>query len=189
MTLLVSAGTTLGLAGAPATRAETPDGETPAEESVCDSLAGDPAWSLCNAYCEAMDCDSDDPRASDRACQHVLERFIAHDSGPIPCGLPPCPCYDEADLDEFVEACESLGGPLECFRYDLGALMLCLGGPGPGGGASTIAGAFPVFSSCFLEDPGGDPTIAFDNLTPDEYQTCVGLIEAKHSDEVCDFGP
>ena len=37
-------------------RAQTPDGQTPAEETVCDILSGK-AWGLCVAYCEAQDCD------------------------------------------------------------------------------------------------------------------------------------
>ena len=32
-----------------ATQARSPDGETPAEESVCDGLADGAAWGLCNA--------------------------------------------------------------------------------------------------------------------------------------------
>lgn len=36
--------------------AQTPDGETPAEEVTCDAYSGR-AFGLCNAYCEAIDCD------------------------------------------------------------------------------------------------------------------------------------
>jgi hypothetical protein len=87
---MLTACATLGLAMAlaPVTQAQTPDGETPAEETVCDGVADGAAWGLCNAYCEAMDCDGT-PKASDQACQHVLENFRAQDSGPIPCGSPP----------------------------------------------------------------------------------------------------
>ena len=37
------------------------DGVTPAVETVCDGLA-DELFGLCNAYCEAKDCDSDNPK-------------------------------------------------------------------------------------------------------------------------------
>jgi len=50
--------------------AQTPDEETPAEEVVCDGEVG-AAFGLCNAFCEAMDCDSDSPRASEQACDRV----------------------------------------------------------------------------------------------------------------------
>lgn len=41
---------------APLVIAQTPDGTTPAEETICDGLEG-AAFGLCNAYCEAKDCD------------------------------------------------------------------------------------------------------------------------------------
>ena len=42
--------------------AQTPDGETPANEGVCDVLIGATPglYGLCNAYCEAQDLDSFD---------------------------------------------------------------------------------------------------------------------------------
>ena len=45
------------------TFAQTPDGLTPSEETVCDRYEGN-AFGLCNAYCEAMDCDSVNHTAS-----------------------------------------------------------------------------------------------------------------------------
>ena len=41
----------------------TPDWMTPHQETVCDSETG-AAFGLCNAYCEAMDCESASPQAS-----------------------------------------------------------------------------------------------------------------------------
>jgi len=59
------------LAFAPISLAQIADGETPAQEPVCDDLNG--AWyGLCVAYCEAMDGHLGDPFASDRACERVL---------------------------------------------------------------------------------------------------------------------
>ena len=54
--------------------AKTPDGVTPAEETVCDGLSG-AAFGLCNAYCEAMDCDSDSTKASQKM-RRVLKIII-----------------------------------------------------------------------------------------------------------------
>lgn len=75
-------------------RAQTPDGETPAVEDVC-SVAGltGALKGLCNAYCEAMDCDSNDPRASARACERVRGNFLeaSGDQEP-PCVQVSCPC-------------------------------------------------------------------------------------------------
>ncbi len=47
----------LGFAGVAV--AQTPDGETPANEGVCDELliATPGLYGLCVAYCEALECD------------------------------------------------------------------------------------------------------------------------------------
>src|SRR5260221_520465 len=49
--------------GTGAALAQTPDGMPPARETICDNESG-AAFGLCNAYCEAMDCDSASPQAS-----------------------------------------------------------------------------------------------------------------------------
>lgn len=64
--------------------AQTPDEMTPAEESVCDGLAG-AAYGLCNAYCEAMDCGGGDTLASDEACDRVLDSYEHNTDVPMPC--------------------------------------------------------------------------------------------------------
>ena len=68
---------------------ETPDGETPAEEDVCDGLNG-AAYGLCVSYCEAMDC-GDGNRSSERACERVRENYqrIEGTGKAFPCE---CPC-------------------------------------------------------------------------------------------------
>ena len=77
-----------------AASAQTPDGMTPAVETVCDTahLSG-AVWGLCNAYCEAMDCDFSAPAASPKACNSILARFLRHSGG-----TPP-PCVPAPDLD------------------------------------------------------------------------------------------
>ena len=64
--------------------AQTPDGETPAEETVCYDQVGK-AYGLCVAYCEAMDCDSEESQASPEACDKVLTNY-QNATGE----LPPC---------------------------------------------------------------------------------------------------
>ena len=56
----------------PSTMAKTPDGLTPAEEIVCDGLEG-AAFGLCNAYCEAQDCDILDPERA--SCERLRTNF------------------------------------------------------------------------------------------------------------------
>lgn len=62
----------------------TPDGLPPPMETICDTQTG-AAYGLCNAYCEAMDCDSDSAQASTSACEKVFSKF-----NQITGALPPC---------------------------------------------------------------------------------------------------
>lgn len=57
--------------------AQTPDEITPAVEDICmtSGFVGK-EYGLCNAYCEAMDCDSESPQASDQACTRVLDKLL-----------------------------------------------------------------------------------------------------------------
>jgi hypothetical protein len=64
-----------------ASLAKTPDGVPPSQETVCSGLQG-AAFGLCNAYCEAQDCDVH-PRPS---CAHLLANFRRIT------GMPSFPC-------------------------------------------------------------------------------------------------
>ncbi len=53
-----------------------------------------------------------------------------------------------------------------------------------------IAALLLSSNNCQLRDRSdGDPEILVDDLPPDEVRACVELIEAKHSEGVCDIGP
>jgi hypothetical protein len=78
--------------------AQTPDGETPSQEDVCDGQKG-AAFGLCNAYCEAMDCDSDNPNANAKACDRVKGNFERITGERLPCDLF-CPCFTAEDLQQ-----------------------------------------------------------------------------------------
>jgi hypothetical protein len=80
--------------------AKTPDGQTPAEEEVCDEVSNS-LFGLCNAYCEAMDCDDSDTHASDAACESVLANYHKKSDGEDP------PCLDDGGDDTGDP-----GGPL-----------------------------------------------------------------------------
>jgi cysteine-rich repeat protein len=54
--------------------AQTPDGETPAYEDECDSLDG-AAYGLCNAFCEAKDCDEAAEETGHQSCDRLKEKF------------------------------------------------------------------------------------------------------------------
>ena len=60
------------------------DSIPPATETICDGCTG-AAYGLCVAYCEAMDCDSDNPQASESACQRVYDNYLKITGSPPPC--------------------------------------------------------------------------------------------------------
>lgn len=105
------------LIGAGAALAQTPDHIPPALETVCDMETG-AAYGLCNAYCEAMDCETANPSASATACSKVRNKFEQTTGRHLPCESL-CPCADVA-LSPFaqvltgqiaVDACFTRIGP------------------------------------------------------------------------------
>lgn len=92
--------------------AKTPDGLPPSVETVCDGQTG-AAFGLCNAYCEAMDCDSPAPHASATACAKVGSHFQRITGSPVPCDSS-CPCSAQIALffaftngDQTISQCIS----------------------------------------------------------------------------------
>ncbi len=84
--------------------ASTADGVTPSAETLCDVLEGSQRG-LCNAYCEAMDCDSTEPRASEQACEQVFGKWLSVlDQG---LEIPPC---DDVDQDGWANADDNCPG-------------------------------------------------------------------------------
>lgn len=91
----------------------TADGVPPSIETVCDGQAG-AAFGLCNAYCEAMDCDIADAQASQQACDKVRDKFVNLTGVEIPCELD-CPCVDSDELwaevvanPELITGCDGV---------------------------------------------------------------------------------
>jgi hypothetical protein len=113
LTVLRIASIALAALAAPAVFAQTPDGETPSVETVCDPLrvsnGGTPGlYGLCVAYCEAQDCH-DNPQckaenpgdawgAHSCSCEDVLANYNKKRQATdpeMPCILPAeCPCFD-----------------------------------------------------------------------------------------------
>ncbi|HEX6901372.1 MAG TPA: hypothetical protein VF789_16725 [Thermoanaerobaculia bacterium] len=80
--------------------AQTPDLLPPARETVCDNEAG-AAYGLCNAYCEAMDCESGAPQASATACEKVRTKFQNVAGRDVPCELT-CPCQGIPEFNALL---------------------------------------------------------------------------------------
>jgi hypothetical protein len=90
--------------------AKTPDGVTPADETVCDGLPRG-LWGSCVSYCEARDCHLEYPHASQQACQQGAETYAkkARKLGLSP--LPPCVDGDEDGVDNLVDNCREVYNP------------------------------------------------------------------------------
>lgn len=86
--------------------AQTPDGQTPAVENVCEqNELGGALKGLCTAYCEAMDCD-ESPNADFSACESVRSKFVRKSGGiEPPCLIPPVLDTDEDGIPDDVDNC------------------------------------------------------------------------------------
>ena len=101
--------------------AQTPDGETPASEGVCDVLVDHTPglYGLCVAYCEAHDADllspGGDPHTLDTPNRKILENYrkrMGAGDPDMPCVQDPCPCWDFERFDHLTSTAES------CFAFD-----------------------------------------------------------------------
>ncbi|MDH3600359.1 MAG: thrombospondin type 3 repeat-containing protein [Candidatus Tectomicrobia bacterium] len=90
--------------------AKTPDGVTPAEESVCDGLPRT-LWGLCVSYCEAMDCHLVSPHASLRACQQVADNYAMKAERLDYSPLPLCVDRDQDGVDDLLDNCREVYNP------------------------------------------------------------------------------
>ena len=155
-----------------ATLASTPDGETPANEGVCDPLKGGTGglYGLCVAYCEAQDLDSFDkepPRT--KILENYNKKKQAGDPD-MPCMQVPCPCWNDAELasigNDGFAMCTAGANKLEI-------RSTTLGGPRHSADADTSVGA----ERCryiFLGDPR---TIRSFSITAEEAQSCFAQVE------------
>jgi hypothetical protein len=135
--VLVSLWFSLGITS----HAQTPDGMTPAVEDECFEEVG-AAYGLCTAYCEAMDCDNDEPWASEEACASVKTDFENYTGYLLPCD--PC-LYAVCEVgEECVDGACSVGGDTDSSGSD----DTLPGGSGTRGGSGTNPGG---------SDPGDIP--------------------------------
>jgi hypothetical protein len=75
------------------------------DEGVCDELGLEGrAWGLCNAYCEALDCDSPDPKANPKACESLKNHLDGVKEGASRCEVVECPCFTLEDLEQITNA-------------------------------------------------------------------------------------
>jgi len=160
----------LTFAGAAA--ANTPDGSPPSQETVCDGQTG-AAYGLCTAFCEAMDCDSGAPQASQTACDKVGAKFLTITGQAPPCVLPACPCV--AEVPGFIEALNGEFGLTACHNRHTGDAAPYGGVDLTTGDGRTVGSDYSPssFRACgfFFND--------FRIISLEEFQSCNALVRAK----------
>jgi len=160
--------------------AQTPDNHAPAKATVCDGQVG-AAFGLCNAYCEAMDCDTDSPRASEKACDVVYQKFAKLTGTPPPCACP-CLVFPEfADVisgtNTSISACTILNlgqeGIIGAFVNNPSQNFFsadCTQTPG----GCQVGGLFTSTASCGFAVPGSSG--GFTDISVNQAQECSNLL-------------
>lgn len=147
----------------------TPDGLPPPMEHVCDAEKG-AAYGSCNAYCQAMDCDSATPSASATACQKVSDKFMQVTGRSIPCSEL-CPLYLNDNFPSFNEVVSTPSSITSCaYNYNGDPRSLI------------VYGASPALGTVWYSPAGGSISFGGDEggqvpLDIDEYASCKGLLE------------
>ena len=170
-----------------AAAAQTPDGETPAEELLCDKENG-AAFGLCNAYWEAMDChladDGDpltEPAASEQACTKVGSKFKNITGRDVPCqAAVECSCFkpanwSDADLGSIWAYFASAGQESADTTYsDDGTLQKLVESPDD----FSVLGAAVDGSTleCQVFSGTDSSPILTKSITPDEVGVCRELL-------------
>jgi hypothetical protein len=172
------------------------DGETPAEETVCDPLKADGVtkglYGLCVAFCEAQDWETDcleDPEACGRSGERLLSRYEAKrktDDPTMPCIVSEpegCPCWNGSDTAVpggfDLASVWVANAPDNCANTDFcqdqtldhGPLSVATCIPDSGDAFTTVA--FPAgdgFGGCQAQWPGGGTITIL--LDPETFALC-----------------
>lgn len=186
--------------------AQTPDGETPANEGVCDVLQADGTtkglYGLCVAFCEAQDhVDVSQPitaeellalseqAPSGRILQNYNKKKQETDP-PMPCIKveEPCPCFDSTDIDAVAYG---VIGVLNCTIFNDFELVpnefydgtffqrnsIDVNNTLASGTITTDAG---VLTQCAQVRSGGeDPVTLIFDITAEENEVCTASLDAK----------
>lgn len=152
--------------------ASTPDGETPANEGVCDPLKADGItkglYGLCVAYCEAQDLDllGDKDPPNTRILDNYNRKKTDTDPG-MPCIQSPCPCWSEEQLANISYS----GGTPSCFiDSNAGTAIL------ENNTNAQIARIDTARPLCRFRDPLVGISVRFTGFSPEEAQSCYDQI-------------
>jgi hypothetical protein len=150
--------------------ASTPDGQTPANEGVCDPLKADGItkglYGLCVAYCEAQDLDTVDKEPPNTKILGNYNKKKQAGDPDMPCVKTPCPCWDNSQL-------ASIDMPAACLE-GVNTIRILNSGP------THFAFANLDRDLCTYVDVTTTPITA-NNLTvsPADAQTCFNAVYNK----------
>ena len=150
--------------------ATTPDGETPANEGVCDMLhGGTPGlYGLCVAYCEAQDLDlfGDKETPNNKILANYRKKMRDGDPD-MPCIQVPCPCWTAEELAAIATS----GGTLSCASSSTGARF-------NSSGPTLFATIDTTRPLCRYTDTTTVPRISrrFDGFSDAEAQSCFDQV-------------
>ena len=145
-------------------------GAARAQETVCDAETGS-AYGHCNAYCEAMDCDSDNPQASATACSKVRAKYQQTTGHDLPCEVT-CPCAEvEGDFADLLAGVSSASSCSRSYNGVEGIFFRVPGGIG-GSDPSVFVTSPDIGTQCGYVGPGF--TIP---LSAEEDQACRQILE------------
>ena len=193
--LMILVAATFALVGGTPATAQTPDGETPAVETVCDDLIGytPGLYGLCVAYCEAHDADllspSGDTAELDRPNRQILQNYNNRKTEidpPMPCVQPGgCPCWTADQISTLLPPSMNIDAkfpPNACLNIQtLAVLVNYENGKNVAPWIQLRAGNTTNEEYCRVDNSGyplGPPTISL-SITGEEFQTCKSLLAAR----------
>lgn len=148
-------------------------------QGACDGLSGN-AYGLCNAYCEAMDCDDPEHNASAKACDRVFMNFVDETGTAPPCN--PCPCVNEANFPIFTDFEDGTTQIFSCMIESdtaTGLFTVTVNGlSGDFAFAGKDATGGTVEAGCFAVDPGGNEDELDLDANPQQAEACANLLVA-----------
>ena len=177
----------------------TPDGQTPAEETICDPLKADGVskglYGLCVAFCEAHDfADGNititeaelDSLAAKAPSGKILANYNKRkqeSDPPMPCIVvePPCPCFTAAQLSEIDGYLDGAEIGISCPTNNPASII----------SAEPMNAPFSRFinvnsgGTCMHIDTQSAPTVitvlsvnaVLQTITPEEFDACKTMIQ------------
>jgi hypothetical protein len=162
--------------------AQTPDGETPSAETVCDFLKDAQytpgLYGLCVAFCEALDSDDFEPLGEcNVAPMKILENYNkkrGEGDPEMPCLRPECPCFSVEDLLALNPQWCTIG----FFMPDIGCLAYEIGWKESGRIWRAYASASAM---CYYKDKHAAIT-----LTEEELDSCLAVFTEARGSMLCE---